>query len=332
MMIDIKSLLKKEIRKFEVGDKFISGFKELTGKLEVPSIHFPELIGIEISSICNLSCVHCPPQTESSSPKHSMMDYDLFLKIIDEIDSVGKRRIALHKDGEPLIYPKIINVLERLKLNHEHEVYLTSNAHKLNKSISESILKNRVDIINFSLGAATEPFYKKVRGGNFGYVIKNIIAFLEMSENYKTKPLIKIQIINLPEFPEMAEELKLFKEFWSAYPVKIEEWDKLTWGLYDNSDSVSYRYPCYSLWNSMDINSDGTVSTCCMDWKHELIIGNINTVSLREVWHSESLNNLRIAHKKDNGISIEQCAGCNYWHWQPRLSNYPLSKMVNSKS
>ena len=325
-MNTIKTIIKNEIRKYDVGDKLMWNLKKITGQLSEPDMAFPELVGIEICSSCNLSCVHCPPQTESDSPKHGMMDFELFLKIMDEIDSKGERNIALHKDGEPLLYPKIIDVLKRLKQNREHLVYLTTNAYKLNNTIATAILDNRIDIINFSIGAATETFYNKVRGKGLARITENILRFIELSETYSKKPSIQVQIINLPEFPEMPDEINLFTKFWSDYDVKINIWDKLTWGLYDDKSKISYRYPCYSLWNSMEVNSDGTVSACCMDWKHQLIIGNIKTNSLKSIWHSDEIKNYRAKHVADNGVSINACNKCNYWHWQPRLSSYPLEE------
>ena len=322
MLNTLKSTIKKHIRKYNTGDKLILSFKKLTGRLPVPDMDFPELIGIELCSSCNLKCVHCPPQSETGAPKHGMLDFDLFLRIMDEIDSAGKRRIALHKDGEPLLYPKIIDVLNRIKQNQEHEVYLSTNAHKLNQDISRAILDGRIDIINFSIGAATAEFYTRVRGNGFTKVIENILAFIDLADTYEKKPLIQVQIINLPEYPDMSDEIISFKDTWSQYNVKIDVWDKLTWGLYDNGDSIRYRYPCYSLWNSIEVNSDSTVSACCMDWKHELIIGNISKDSIRSIWHSDALNNLRKQHICDNGVSINACNKCNYWYWQQRLITY----------
>jgi radical SAM protein with 4Fe4S-binding SPASM domain len=193
--------------------------------------------------------------------------------------------------------------------------------------IEKAILDNRINIINFSIGAATEAFYNKVRGKNLERVTDNILRFIELAKSYSEKPGIQVQIINLPEFPEMKEEINLFENFWSAYDVKINVWDKLTWGLYEDKNKVSYRYPCFSLWNSLEVNYNGTVSACCIDWKHQLIIGNANTDSLNSIWHSKEIRNLRTKHIEDNGVSIAACNKCNYWHWQPRLSSYLLDDL-----
>ncbi|MCB2082260.1 MAG: SPASM domain-containing protein, partial [Rickettsiales bacterium] len=48
-------------------------------------------------------------------------------------------------------------------------------------------------------------------------------------------------------------------------------------------------YPFYSL----AINSDGTVSPCCVDWNRKLVLGNLNSDSLQEIWHGETLKHFR---------------------------------------
>ena len=58
----------------------------------------------------------------------------------------------------------------------------------------------------------------------------------------------------------------------------------------------------------MTINSDGTVSACCSDWNQQLIIGNINENSLKEIWESEKLKILQKLHllKKEIHIPLAQ--------------------------
>lgn len=319
-----KSAVKNSIRKYESLDKALTLYKGFRGRIPVPDMEFPELIGMELSSVCNLSCTHCPPQTIHSGLKKGMLDYDLFLKIIDEIDTRGACKIALHKDGEPLLYPRIIDVLNRVKKYNSHEVYLSTNAHLLNNEISKTILDNHIDVVNFSIGAATESFYSKVRGKCFSIVINKIINFISMAKTAIKPPRIFVQIINLPEYPEMSEEILLFKKFWSKYDVSIAVCEKLSWGLYDIPKKSSYRYPCFSLWSSLFINSDGTASACCMDWTHQLIVGDTAKNTLNEIWASQELNALRIEHIQKKEKEMKMCDKCNYWFLQPRLLDYPL--------
>ena len=323
----IKKNLISFLRQTKTGNNIFFGIKHKLGRVHMPDMSFPELISIEIASACNISCVHCPPQIRELSSqrrKHSIMDLDTFRRLMDEVDKFGPRRIALHKDGEPLLHPQIIDILKRVKQNNEHNVYLTTNAIKLSHETGESILENRIDIVNFSIGAATEKFYEKVRGKGYGKMMGNIHHFLELVESSDWKPKVLVQIINLPEFPEMEDEIQKFKQHWSKFKVEIEVWDKLTWGTFEPVKKLNYRYPCYSLWDSFNINSNGVVTACCMDWTQGLKIGDIKDKSIHEIWHDGALRKLRELHIAGKENELPPCAKCNYWEWQPMLKDYPL--------
>ena len=167
----------KPLSNSSFGHEFIYQLKKLTGKLPKPDYNFPQHISIEISSLCNLACVHCPPQNKDFKEHHRQkgnMEIPLFDKVMDEIDQYGPRHIALHKDGEPLLHPQTREILQRVKKNQNHTVYLTTNAHRLTPEIGKSILENQINVINFSIGAYSEEFYNKVRGRGFDRVMKNI--------------------------------------------------------------------------------------------------------------------------------------------------------------
>ncbi len=323
----IKQKIKDILSSNNTGRELIFRYKKLTGNIPVPDMEFPQLINIETVSSCNLACVHCPPhmkEFKNEVRKFGIMSMELFGKLMNEIDAYGERRIALHKDGEPLLHPKIIKILERVKRNRNHVVYLTTNAHRLSDEVSMSIFENRIDVINFSIGAATQEFYTKVRGKHFDKVIKNILSFLDLRAKSDWKPRVIVQIINLPQFREMENELKSFRKFWSRYDVEIQEWENLTWGVFDYKESGLKRYPCYSLWESTVVNSDGVVSACCMDWRQQLQTGNANEQNLKDIWKGEALRKIRKMHIEGREDELPICPTCNYWAWQSRLEEYPL--------
>jgi radical SAM protein with 4Fe4S-binding SPASM domain len=325
--MELKKYISTNLRSSNIGREVLFQYKKITGKIPNPDMEFPELISLEIASSCNLSCIHCPPHLKEFKDdvrKFGIMETELFNRLMDEIDQKGKRSIALHKDGEPLLHPKIFEILERVKRNVNHTVYITTNAHPLKENISKSILENKIDVMNFSVGAATEEFYSKVRGKNFTKVIDNIKLFLELRDKSDWKPKVLVQIIRLPQFEEMENEINEFKKYWSNYNVELQIWDQLTWGVFENKENNIKRYPCYSLWESTFINSDGKASVCCMDWQQKLLAGNANQNTIEEIWQSEVQQNLRKMHieKRENELPI--CPTCNYWSWQPKLDKYPI--------
>lgn len=327
MKIKFKNILNKTLSSNEIGRKIIHNYKKYTNRLPVPDMKFPALISLETVSACNLRCVHCPPhllEYKNEIRKFGVMNIGLFYNLMNEIDKYGERRIALHKDGEPLMHPKIIEIFERLKKNRAHNVYLTTNAHRLNQKINEAILKYRINIVNFSIGASTEKFYLKVRGNDFNKVIFNIFNFMKMRESSEWKPKVIVQIIELPEYPEMKDEIKQFRMFWTDFDIEVQVWEKLTWGVYENNNKVKNRYPCHQLWETVTVNSDGLASACCMDWRQQLIVGDTNNETIEGIWNGEKLQYLRKMHIAGNENKLPICDSCNYWNWHDKLEHYPL--------
>ncbi|HLN52398.1 MAG TPA: radical SAM protein [Lentimicrobium sp.] len=296
--------------------------KKKLGKLPVVDLTFPTSINLEISSLCNLSCMHCPshlPLFKNMVKSHGLMKMEVFNKAMDEIDSHGTTRLALHKDGEPLLHPQIMTILNRVKKNQPHIVTLITNAHLLTDEICDAILKGRIDNIIFSIGASGEDFYKKIKGDGFDLVINNILRFLEKRENFNPAPTVTVQIVNLPEYPEMKAEIRQFKQFWKRKPVRVKVFDKLNWGIFDSEEEQLKRYPCPSLWRDLFVHWDAKVSACCIDWDQSIIVGDLKQQTMAEIWKGDKIRSYRSAHLKNQFSDIPLCEKCNFWSKISRL-------------
>jgi len=312
------------LKRSKIGTKLYFAVLRLrNGEIKVDD-GFPNLINIETASVCNLRCVHCPshsPTTTTAKRQFGFLDYDLFLRLMEEIDASGIREISLHKDGEPLLHPKITDILHRVKKRRNHHVYLTTNGHKLSSAISRTILDCKIDVLNISIGAASENYYSRIRGQNLNRVVQNIERFLSYRENADFKTKVQVQIIDLKD-TNMKKEIQHFKSFWDSRDVEVQVWPELTWGIRNDSKTKRYRYPCFSLWNSFTINSDGLVSACCMDWNQSLIVGNANNDSIQKIWQAKKFSEIRQSHVLNSYKCYKLCIKCNYWEWQPMLEKY----------
>jgi len=310
------------LEKTNVGVELVFQVRKKLGRLPVVDFTFPTSINLEITSLCNLSCVHCPSHLSSAAknPKsHGLMTMGLFNKAMDEIDSHGITRLALHKDGEPLLHPEILTILSRVKQNQPHFVTLITNGQLLTNEISDALLNNHIDSILFSIGAASRSFYEMVRGSGFELVLDNIQKFLKRREKFQPQPIVTVQIINLPELPEMEAEIRQFKKFWEREPVTVMVYDKLNWGLFDSAVSKIKRYPCPSLWRNLFVHWDAKVSACCIDWDQSLVIGNLNEQTIADIWSGDEVRAHRQAHVNNQFSVYKLCKRCNYWSTISRL-------------
>ena len=67
---------------------------------------------------------------------------------------------------------------------------------------------------------------------------------------------------------------------------------------------------CPYVFYSFAINSNGTASTCFLDWKRELVVGNIHDTSLVDLWNSEQMKKIRIMFLSGNRKNHSFCGNC----------------------
>ena len=297
-------------------------------KMIVPKLinyEYPINYNIETTNACNLNCKMCP-RRDSDRPV-GFMSFKLFKKIIDEAKKYGPMGFSLHKDGEPLLHPKLFQMIDYIKkANHKNTIYLATNGILLDEEKAKRILELGVDKVNISIGAARKETFKELKGINaLEKVENNVRQIIKLRAEGKYKTEIRVQIIKMKE---TIKEVDKFKNIWKKYPVKVEIWDFLNWGgarennlgnSAGNGAKPKKRYPCYALWFSPAINWDGQVSLCCMDWNKKLIIGNVNNQCLSDIWQGEKLKKYRALHLQGKCNQIPVCDKCNYWSWWPDI-------------
>jgi radical SAM protein with 4Fe4S-binding SPASM domain len=263
-------------------------------------IKFPENIEIGTNSSCNGLCRICPyPSVEKDLPKNDIGD-ELFKKIIDECSKFNVKQISPLLFNEPFSDSKIIERMKYIRnKNPRTKIYIATNGSLLTEEKSKDLMEvlRKGDCVDFSVhGALTEENYKKeMPGVNFKKTIGNIKQFLEISENRT----FEVNILNRTLREE--NELRKFREFWvknglNSNNVKTSE--LLTRA--DNIDVgkkkfVKNLFGC--AWDRplkiFHILNNGDVILCCMDWKREVVLGNVNENSIFEIWNSEKYKNIR---------------------------------------
>ena len=80
--------------------------------------------------------------------------------------------------------------------------------------------------------------------------------------------------------------------------------------LTSNYYSKDTRRPCRYPFSHITVRNDGTVIVCCADWLKELSIGNIKEHSLKELWESKSMYQLRCDMLRTRGTKWKACRNC----------------------
>jgi radical SAM protein with 4Fe4S-binding SPASM domain len=291
----------------------------------------PEVYAIETTNLCNLRCIMCPyPEMTRQT---GLMSLDLFKKVISEIKTYS-RYVGLHNFGEPLLNPDLPRFIAHAA-EAGLKTWLSTNATLLTEAAARELLDSGLDVIIFSLDGVNRETYEKIRlNSRFEKTKANIDRFLDMkkSKNRKT-PLTIVQIINMMN---TESEIALFKKEWErkADTVLIKAlaaWSDQVAGIRNLSRNVDqtgpaghHRPPCLYLWRSFVVQWDGTVVLCCNDFDNKLVVGDVGRQTLREIWNSPLMRDLRSRHLRgDFGMSI--CRNCREWIGEPLRPLYPLA-------
>ena len=114
--------------------------------------------------------------------------------------------------GEPLLNPKLPEIIDYAKKKGILETMINTNATKLNEEMSEKLIKSGLDIMIYSFDGGTKDTYEKMRPGRFGKnnfddIYKNILNFSKIRKKLNSQlPRTKIQMILTDETRKVQKE------------------------------------------------------------------------------------------------------------------------------
>jgi len=176
---------------------------------------FPEVLQVEVTNECNLSCVMCIRRTwRNQSFAH--MDPALFRRIFDE--AAGRaRRAALYGFGEPLYHPDFPELVgyAREALGDSAYLLTVTNGTLMTPEVARRTFEAGMDEVAFSVDAPEVGLLSRIRVGSSSYdVLGNLRAAAAIKEDYGARLGLSVVIMRsnyrlLPELVEKAVELDL---------------------------------------------------------------------------------------------------------------------------
>lgn len=277
---------------------------------------------IEITSVCNLACSFCPPTARAKG----LIKVEQFNKILDEIRPHTKY-IYLHVKGEPLLHPRIDQLLDAAHAKG-FKVNITTNGTLIKKNREKILGKPALRQINFSL----HSFDGHEGSENREKYLGDILDFVRDSREYNT--IISYRLWNLQQdhVSDVAarrnrETLEILEnEYNLDYRIeeKVEPGKgvKIAPHVYLNQDH-EFRWPsllepedegkgfCHALRSQAAILVDGTVVPCCLDGEGVINLGNVHEKSFSEIVEGERANKIVEGFSRREAVE-ELCRKCGY--------------------
>lgn len=273
----------------------------------------PTILNIEVTNVCNLNCPICSNRLATSK---GFMSLEFLDKLINKNRSLlNSQTIWLHFGGEPLLHPRLSEIIKKLKDNNIR-TRLSTNATLLTKEVSYKIMSAGLDYIVFSVDGNNKDSYENIRvGANFEKVVQNILDFLEVKKinNFGTKTQIQFIKTRLNK-----NETKQFIKRWMSTDIDCVNIKSLSnrAGKVDLTDFLRKKKhfkknnfePCFYLWDTLLVLWNGKVIPCCQDLLGDSVVGDANIDTLENIWNSAEIQRLRRDHinHKFSGA----CANC----------------------
>lgn len=287
------------------------------------ALAYPTVINIETTNHCNEKCWFCP--RAEATRGFGFVSMNVVRKVVDQGVPHGGIVYYLHKDGEPLMHPQILDIIAYIKAAHpKNEVRLTTNGTLLKEQSARRLIELKVDQLRVGVRAATrETFLRVHKKDLFDRVKANVERVLELKQEMAaTLPMVVVQIVVCED---TVGEIDLFRQQWGDKDVFMEIKDFMSWGGWTadstlplNNDDPQ-RPPCIDPFHNLVVNWDGKVSLCSLDWNNSVPLGDVAKQDVLAVWHGEPVTAVRQAHLKGNFKHNSMCANCQEWRYVPNL-------------
>lgn len=272
------------------------------------------LVQIMTTSVCNARCIMCPYRSSWHYKHPGYMQDDLYEKILNDIaeyDPEFDGKFCPYLMNEPFADKKIIERAE-LAYNILHNPYVefSSNMELLNEDIIDDLYDmfkrhgfwGKFTISHHGINKET---CERIMGINYEKALNNIIYFLQ---KFQGKMKISIQdmaysidkryVLNHPrqvkrylvkiltengiDPDKLIIDPKIFHN--RAGNVNIEGWnyDKIVRKI-----DKDHPFDCLRIHGCLHVLYNGEVVLCCMDYKKEVVIGDLKRMSVKELFESE---------------------------------------------
>ena len=286
----------------------------------------PFIVFVDPASACNFKCTFCPTGHHDliagTGRFQGAMKFELFQKIIDDLAEFDRplKVLRLYKDGEPFLNRRLADMVAYAKRSGRVDyVDTTTNGSLISPERMGPVLAAGLDKINISVDGMTADTYRKFTGFkfDFGRFVENV-KWLYVNRG-RCEVVVKIPA----ELVDDAERQAFFDTFgdhcdrifvenfapcWPQFDIAKHTGVEITRGIYQQD--IGATDVCPYIFYGYSVNADGLVSSCFLDWGRKLIVGDVRKESMRAIWNSRAMNELRIKHLQGKRCDHSVCGKC----------------------
>ncbi|MDQ7783576.1 MAG: radical SAM/SPASM domain-containing protein [Desulfomonilaceae bacterium] len=257
-----------------------------TTMVKKPAPYLPgkfKRIHIELTNKCNFSCVFCP-DSKMTRPRGSMAE-DLARSVLDQISALDlAEKVTFHVMGEPLLYPRLFEILEHAR-RVNLPVGLTTNGALLTQETIRKLAEQDLHQIDISLQTPDPESFRATRGTRMEFETYRgrLLDLLFACANRPCPPIFKIRIMTTRFAGTLKRKLGIpdFMDSTTALRNTVLQWTELVHerlGITSDRSKAAARIGKIGIhgWNVIEIVPKVFIETYVLtDWGNAFADGNI---------------------------------------------------------
>lgn len=330
-------------------------------------------INLSLSNRCNAKCIWCPT---SRGTKHNFdMPKETAFKVIDEISEMSTiNSMFFSENGEGIYNNDFIEIVSyaRQKLPNSY-FNMLSNFGMMTPELSKQILENKlIDEFQVNIDGHDAESYYAVKKISYRSVIKNLTQYLELRKKYHPEQMFIVNAVPAAQYaitiksllqtqPDQVQvEDQIPYSNLQAIQQSLDELDKKynlslirqqSPGLWAerktfrraiknmNIDQSNMNCPMFDRVKSEAfIAPNGDWYPCCLDDNNDIVLGNVNTQTVQEIYTSqrrlEFVEKLKNRQYEEIGYPCNTVACCHHNHMpkeilQEMVKDFKPGDMIN---
>lgn len=235
------------------------------------------------------------------------MDRDLFEHILKQLHGREIKKFTIQGYGEPLLDKNFCHFVRRVKQELDCPTFTVSNGSIITPELAQEMVDSGLDKIKISFYGTNKAEYEAVhRKLSYEKTVEGIEALIAAKRAARSKMIIRLQYIG---------------KWWKFLPFAWQWATKVRIGyntLHNYGDGREYNStqgtpkPCPILSEPiLQILWTGEVVPCCYDFDGKMILGDLRTQTIEEVWEGERYQAIRAAHVSGDFREWPVCVTCD---------------------
>jgi MoaA/NifB/PqqE/SkfB family radical SAM enzyme len=272
-----------------------------------------DFLWLELTSLCNLECVHCYAESGPFVQKADDLSPERYAELIIEAAALGCRKIQFI-GGEPTLHPELPHLIELASEEGYSFIEVYTNATRISDALLAQFLKHKVAVA-VSMYADDPAIHDTVtrRRGSHATTVSTLKRLVSAGLS------LRVGIVVMDENRERVDETQAFVRTLGIENVGT---DRIrSFGRGANIDSgADIRELCGSCWRgSVCVAPNGAVSPCIMS--KFLSVGSVREQGLAAVLSSGALRAARArvydevwmpgVNRRDTSYAADCDPGCH---------------------